>query len=776
MAKVSPNQTNFNAGEISPLLYGRVDVEAYKNALATSLNGLGLVQGPWTRRPGTMICDEVKDSTKATRSVHFEFSTTQAYIIEFGDLYVRFKRDHAPVRETALVITGITQANPAVLTYTGSDPSNGDHMDLAAIVGMTELNGRRVAVANVSGGGNTFELKDLAGNNIDSTAFTAYASDGTASRVYTVTTPYAEAHLFQLKFTQSADTLYITHPSYAPRKLTRTAHAAWTLSTITFLDGPYMAVNSGATTLTPSAATGAGVTLTASAVTGINGDAGFATTDVGRMIRLREGTTWGYVRITGWTSTTVVTVTVVNTLTNTSAKVNWRLGLYSDTTGYPSCVTFYEDRLGFGGATGAPQRIDLSKTADYENFAPTGTDSVVAADNAISATLNSNDVQVIHWMTDDEKGLMIGTTSAEWIVRPSTQTEALSPTNIAAKSSVYHGTANVAPVKAGKATLYAQRAGRKLRELAYVYEVDGFRSPDMTVMAEHVTKASTAATSGIKELAYQQEPQSIVWGPRKDGVLLSFVYERDQKVLGWHRHTLGGYSDAGHTASPVVESVAVIPAPDGTRDELWMVVKRYVNGRTVRYNEYMTKIWERGDAQEDGVYVDSAVTYDGVAVSSVTGLHHLAGETVQVLADGATHPDVTVSALGVAALTRSASVVHIGYAYNSDGMMLRLEAGAADGTAQGKTQRIHSVVFRLHDTLGLKVGRAFDSLRRLSFRKSSDLTATMVPLFSGDLPVDWEGDYSAAEHVCWRLDQPLPGTLLSVMPQLNTQDSGKASR
>jgi hypothetical protein len=768
--KVSPLQSNFNAGEFSPLLYGRVDFDAYKNALAIALNSIPLVQGGITRRPGTYFAAEVKDSTRATRTVRFEFSTTQAYIIEFGNLYVRFYRNSGPVTEIALVITGITQANPAVLTYTGSDPANGDDFDLAAIVGMTELNGRRVRVANVNAGANTFELTDMAGVNINSTAFTAYTSGGTASRVYTITTPYVEANLFQLKFTQSADVLYITHPSYAPRKLTRTAHTSWTLTVITFLDGPYLPTNSTLTTLTPSATGGNGITITASAAVFT------LVTDVGRMVRIKHSSTWGYARITAVASTTSVTADVWSSFGATTASVSWRLGSWSDTTGYPSCSTFFDDRLVFGGATATPQRLDLSKTADYENFAPTATDSTVAADNAISITLNSTDVQVIRWMTDDEKGLMVGTTSAEWIVRPSTQVEALSPTNVSAKSSVYHGSANVAPVKAGKATLYVQRAGRKLRELAYVYEVDGFRSPDMTVLAEHITKGATPALSGIKELAYQQEPQSIVWAVRNDGVLLGFTYERDQKVLGWHRHTLGGYSNAGHTVGALVESAAVIPAADGSRDEVWMVVKRYINGRTVRYVEYMKKIWERNDAQEDGFFVDNGITYDGVAAASVTGAHHLAGETVQVLADGATHVDVVVSANGVVALTRSAAVVQIGYGYNSDGQMLRVNAGAADGTAQGKTQRSHRVVFRLHDSLGLKVGANFNSsgpgaLTRLPFRQSSDLTATMVPLFSGDKDdFTWEGDYSTENYVCWRWDQPLPGTILAVMPQMHTQD------
>lgn len=754
MAKVSPIQNNFNTGELTPLLYGRADLDSYKSALATSLNGIPLVQGAWTRRPGTYFCDEVKDSSKATRVVAFKFSTTQAYILEFGDLYVRFKRNNGPVRLTAQDITGITKANPAVVTYSGSDTyANGDSVDIADVVGMTQVNNRRFTVANVDTGANTFEL-----SGVNSTAYSTYTSGGTVSEVYTVTTPYAEADLAALKFTQSADVLYITHPSYAPRKLTRTAHTAWTLTTITFLDGPYLPTNAGDTYVTPSATTGTGITITAS-------DPIFTlVTDVGRMIRIKHGSTHGYARIVTVVSTTEVTADVVNDFGLADVSASWRLGLYSDTTGYPACSTFYEDRLVFGGCTESPQRLDGSKSGDYENFEPTATDGVVADDNAIAVTLNSDDVQVIRWMKGDERGLLVGTVEGEWVVRPSALNEALSPTNVNAKQSTDRGSANIQAIRAGKSTLFVQKAGRKIREMAYVYEVDGFRSPDMTTFWEHITY------SGIKEIAYQQEPQSLVWAVRNDGVLLGFTYERDQKVLGWHPHKLGGYSDSGQTVFAEVESITVIPAADGTRDEVWMIVKRYINGGVKRYVEYMTKLWERGMDQEDAFYVDCGLTYDGAATSSGVGAYHLAGETVQVLADGATHPDITISATGTWTLTRSASVVQLGYGYRSDGKTLRMDAGAADGTAQGKTQRANNVTFRLHDTLGLEVGPTFDALETISFRTSAGATAEPVPLFSGDKLVPWDGGYTTEMNICWRFEQPLPGTILAVMPQMNTQD------
>ncbi len=768
MPKASPIQNNFNAGEFSPLLYGRTDFDKYQSALKSCINHIPLVQGPVTRRPGSYFAGEVKDSSKSTRLVRFEFSTTQAYIIEFGDLYMRFYRNDGPVLEATKTITDATAANPVVVTSASHGYSDGDDVELADIVGMTELNGRRVRVNNATT--DTFEIQDLAGVDIDGTGFTAYTSGGTAARVYTVTTTYAEADLFQLKFTQSADVLYVAHPDYAPRKISRTAHTSWTVTTIDFKDGPYLLENTTATTLTCSATSGS-ITVTASAVTGINGGSGFLSTDVGRLVRIKtSGAKWGWGEITAVTDTTHVTVSLTEAIGATTATAVWKLGLWSDTTGYPGCVAFYEDRLGWAGSTGAPGRFDFSKTGDYENMATTAydTSATVADDNALSFTLSSSDVQVVRWMQDDEQGLLIGTTSGEWIVRPSSLNEALTPTNVNAKQMTKHGSIDLPAVKTGKASLFVQRSGRKVRELTFVYVDNAYRAPDLTVLAEHITY------SGIKDICFQQEPQSLVWAVLTNGGLISMIYERDQNVVGWAKHTIGGASDASGTAAKV-ESVASIPNSDGTRNELWLIVKRYIDGRTVRYVEFLKPIWERGTDIEDAFFVDCGLTYDGSATDTIGGLWHLVGETVTILADGATHPTKVVSDLGKITLDRDALVAQVGYSYNSDGSTLRNNAGAADGTAQGKTQRKHRLTFRLHDTLGIKVGPTFNEsgaqkLTRQVFRTSADDTDTAVPLFSGDKSVEWEGDYSTEDLVCWRFDQPLPGTVAAIMPQQMTQD------
>lgn len=735
--KASPLKDSFNAGEMSPLMAARVRIDKYANALKTCLNMIPMVQGGVTRRPGTMYVNETKGleeyyadgyatdeyvttASGKARLIPFEFSVTQAYILEVGTQYIRFYKDRGQI-----------QTSGVSAWSTGA----------AYVVG--DL---------VTNGGNTYYCitAHTAGATFAGDSSKWYVQEGT---IYEISTPYSEGDIHNLKFTQSADVLYITHPTYEPRKLTRTGHTAWKLSVIEFIDGPYLSTNTTTTTITPSATTGT-VTLTASAAT-------FVSTDVGRLVRIKHSSTWGYALITAYTSTTVVTATVKSTLGGTGAVTEWRLGVYGTANGYPSCCMFFEDRLFFAGCTAYPQRIDGSQSSLYENFAPTSTAGVVADSNAVAFSLNASDVNVIRWMQDDEKGLLIGTVGGEWMLRPSSQSQALTPTNVTAKRSTAFGSANVQAVRAGRASIYVQRAGRKVRELAYVYEVDGFRSPDMTVLSEHVSEG------GLIYSDYQQEPWSIVWFVRNDGQLIGMTYERDQDVIGWHRHILGGSFGSGDA---VVESVATIPTPDGTADETWLIVKRTIDGTTRRYIEYITPRFD-ADETTDAFFVDCGLTYDSTPATTISGLDHLEGETVTILADGATHPDRTVSG-GSITLARSASVVHIGLAYESDIETLNIEAGAADGTSQGKTKRIHRVALRLYKTLGLKYGHDSSSLDVMTFRTSADAMNNPPALFTGDKSINWNGYYETAGTMYFRQDQPLPFTLLGLFPQLVTQDRG----
>ena len=258
MGRESYLQDSFNAGELSPLLLARTTIQKRGNGLYTCLNWLPLVQGGLTRRPGTSMLKEVKFSDKATRVFAFQYSVTQTYQLEFGAGYIRFFAVHGILTQAGQSITGVTKANPAVLTYSGADTyANDDRVYVTGVVGMTQLNNREFIVKNVNAGLNTFELYERVGGAdvaVNSTGYDTYTSGGTVAEIYEVATAFTEADLANIRVVQSADVLYILHPDFPPQQLVRTSALSWTLSDVALTDGPYDVQNTTATTMTPISA------------------------------------------------------------------------------------------------------------------------------------------------------------------------------------------------------------------------------------------------------------------------------------------------------------------------------------------------------------------------------------------------------------------------------------------------------------------------------------------------------------------------------------------
>ena len=752
MARVAAQLTNFTGGELSPRLDGRNDLTKYASGCKTLENFVVYPHGAAARRPGTTFVAEVANSANKTRLIPFEFSTTQTYMLEFSNLKMRVYKDRGSVLEGDKSISAITKANPAVVTATGHGYSNGDEVVISGVVGMTEVNSKRFLVANKAT--NTFELTDKDGTNINSSTFTTYTSGGVANKVFEITTPYTTAQLFDLKFAQSADVMYITHPEHEVEKLSRTAHTAWTLTDVDFTNGPYMDANITTTTLNPGSHTvGTGVAVVASAVTGINSGSGFLSTDVGRLLQFGDG----YGEITAVADTLNITITIIEDLGSATASANWSLGSFSDTTGHPSCVTFFEQRLVFAGTTSQPQTIFFSKSGDYENM-NANIGGTVADDDAIIYTIASNQVNAIRFMTAT-RTLIIGTAGGEFTVSGGGTDNAITPTNILIKKQSNHGAANVDAIAVGNATLFLQRAKRKIRELAYNFDVDGYIAPDMTILAEHISEG------GLTQMAYQQEPNQVIYAVRGDGELIGLTYQREQQVTAWHRHIFGGVFGAGKA---VCESVAVIPTDD-TEYEVYVIIKRTINGATRRFVEYINNFDFTETDNTTFNFLDSALAYSGSAVTTISGLDHLEGQTVSVLANGATHPDKTVSS-GSITLDRSSTNVKVGLSYSSILQTMRLDAGSQNGTSQGKTKRIYEITIRLYESVGVEVGESLDNMERIPFRTSSDPMDQGIPPFTGDKAVEFRGNYDTDGFIFVRQTQPLPLTILSLYPELQTND------
>ena len=801
MARVSTILTNFRAGELSPKLSGRIDLQKYAEGCDTLDNMVVYPSGGITRRPGSYYAGSSKDGGKI-RLINFEFSDEQAYVLEFGANYIRFFKDGGILTEATKSITAATSANPVVITSAGHGYSNGDRVFIASVGGMTELNNREFTVANKTT--DTFEL-----SGIDGSGFTTYTSGGTCGKIVEVTTTYSVTEIFEINHAQSADVLYLAHKDHEPAKLTRTTATSFTLTDIDFIDGPWLDENVTTTTLYASAATGS-VTVTASADL-------FSSDDVGRYIRFREileiehdewaastsyannatvrfnghvyknstGSTqtsgntapvhlsgtetygsidWeylhdahGHVRITAFTDARNVTATVHedqfgnsrlpdSAVGSGNANTRWSLGAFDGDQKFPRAVAFYEERLYFAGTVGQPQTIFGSVSADFENHTP-GTND----DDAVNITIASDQVNVIKHLLP-ARFLQILTTSAEFTLSGGTGTTPVTPTNVNVLRETTFGSSDIRPLRAGNSTILIQKGTEKVKEITFDLDTDGLLGIDLTVLADHITKG------GLSDMIWQQEPELIIWFVSTAGKLIGLTYDRANGTVGWHEHPLGG--------TATVESITAIPS--GAEDQVYLSVKRTINSATVRHIVFLKTL--NFDTISDAFFVDSGLTYSGSSTDTITGLNHLEGETVQILADGSTHADKTVSG-GSITLDRNATKVHVGYNYTSLVKTLRMEGGADDGVSQGKIKRIHGVTVRFLDTVGAEMGPDANNLDRLPFRDSSMAMDEAVPLFTGDKEISFPSGYDNDAQVVVQQSQPLPMTITAIMRRSNTFDA-----
>lgn len=253
----------------------------------------------------------------------------------------------------------------------------------------------------------------------------------------------------------------------------------------------------------------------------------------------------------------------------------------------------------------------------------------------------------------------------------------------------------------------------------------------------------------------------MLWLVMGDGQLWGLTLDREQEVIAWHRHDLGGF----------VEAVQTIPAPDGSRDDLWLIVRRTVGGASVRYVEYLDRGHDEGDAQADAFFVDSGLTYSGAPATTISGLSHLDGQTVAVLADGGVHRPLVVTS-GRIVLDAPASRVHAGLGFRSVASPMPNDDGAARGTAQGKTKRVANIDVRVYESLGFRVGPSLTKLRSIKFRDASVGFGSPPPLFTGDVRLDFDGDWGPDAPLYFVQDDPFPMTLLAVMPETTTNERG----
>jgi hypothetical protein len=418
----------------------------------------------------------------------------------------------------------------------------------------------------------------------------------------------------------------------------------------------------------------------------------------------------------------------------------------------PTAVAFFRERL----VLAAGRKVWASVVGDYENFALLDPNGEVVADMGISIEVSMGDGSPISWLASADR-LVVGTLGGTYLLGEQTDSEVFGPLNIKLSpvgGSLANGADQVQPVVAGEQIAFISRTGRRL--FGMVGKDTG--SGDLSAMAEHL------GASRFVDLAWQQEPSSVLWVVRQDGLLCGVTLDMASEVVAWHRHPLGG--------THAVRSVACIPSPDGTWTDLWLSVERTIEptsgpSRSFLSIEVLADERQVGTPVEDGVFVDCSLSYDGAPASTFSGLDHLEDALVDVLADGAVTPQRTVIA-GAVGTDAPASKVHVGLGYRSLLQTMRVEAGSEGGTAQSQIKRIHRVTCRFLDVVGALVGPSLDKLDRIAFRRPSMLMNQAIPAQTLDAGIPFPSGYDQDGYICVMQDQPLPMTLLSIVAELQT--------
>ena len=866
---------SLNAGKLTPLIDVRSDTEKYSSGCRELDNMIPLIYGPVTRRPGTKYLANVDDDDVKSRMVAFTYSATIAYKVEFSDQIIN--------------------------VYFGDSAVDTD-----------------------------------------------------------IVSPYLEADLFQLQFKQSADVMWIVHPSYAPRKLSRISATEFSLDTITFKKGPFIERNDiaedddvtikatgygvttatlgaagageftydvvddisslfpvngrfyitnstgndgaytvktsthagGTLTLVPNEAvatsdndgqimvTGGTVTLTASAATFVTGTSGHidalfklthkraktitkgtvtGTGIVGEAIdvqgswtftthgnwdatveiqRMEDGVNWetfrsyvsviiggsgtrnvqksdyerGHIswsdlnnietnapsrlvsrggegtrnitradieednnvqyriyvtdwgsgelnadlivnestqssifKITAVASTVSATATAIVAAPENTVTKRWAEGAWSHIRGWPSAITFFEERIVYGFTNSDQQDIWLSRTGRFENFT-----SGLLDDSAFTITLPTADKG--RWLGSLEV-LAVGTSGGEWRIRSTTVDQTLTPTNFSFKQQTSFGSADIQTIKINEAIIFVDYVARKVREYTWSENKLKYVSPDLTALAENIT------SGGITSLAVQKNPDSIIWFTISNSpYLISMTYEREQNVVAFAEHPLGG--------DGIAESICITPST--SEDIITLTVRRTIDGSTVRFIEEMQpRDWGSTTSAADSFFVDAGVVDTGGDVTIEVA--HLEGEELAVLVDGAVQASKTVSS-GIITIDEAGDRVVAGLSYEYQVSPMRPDVVTQGGTIRGSVMITPEIVLSLFASSGVEYGDGTNQTE-IDFRTIEDYDSP-PDLFTGDTDaLAFDGGFTKDVDIVISGSSPLPCTLRAII--LRTQKTGR---
>lgn len=672
-------QRSFGGGEVTPEFFGRIDDVKYQTGAAKMRNFIALPHGPAANRPGLAFVRSVKTPAKRTRLIPFSYSTTQTYVIELGEGYLRFHTQGATL-----------ESSPGV--------------------------------------------------------------------AYEITNPYAEADLFGIHYVQSADVMTLVHPNYPPKELRRLGALSWTLTDISFapsLSAPVISAVTATQASSPSGLIPYFYKVSAVGTSGVGESLASASeqTDVDNNL-LQTGAfntiTWAAVTgasrynvyrqdngLFGYVGQTDEQTFVDNGITpDLSRTPPEQYDPFPGAGDYPAAVSYYEQRRCFAGTTNKPQTLWMTRPGTESNMSysvPTRDDDAI---NIRVAAREANTIRHIVPLSS----LVLLTSAAEWQVS-SINSDAITPTSISVKPQSYIGANDVQPVIVNNNLLYGAARGGHVRELAFSWQASGYVTGDLSLRAPHLFDGLS-----VVDMAYAKSPQPVCWFVSSNGKLLGLTYVPEQQVGAWHQHDTDG----------AFESIAVVA--EGAEDVLYAVVRRVINGSTVRYVERMAS--RLFDGQEDAFFVDAGATYSGAAATTISGLTWLEGKTVSILADGAVHPRRVVTG-GAITLDNPASVVQVGLPYQSDLQTLPLAMQIDGAFGQGRYKNVNKAWLRVYRSSGIFVGPTETELTEAKQRTTEDY-GTPPALKSEEIEVMISPAWADSGQVYVRQSDPLPLTIVSM--------------
>lgn len=802
MADLRAYQPAFTAGELSPALWARVDLSKYATGLKTAKNLFIHPHGGASNRSGLEFVRKVKDSTKKTITIPFQFNTEQSYTLEFGNLYFRVFRDGGVILSGAVpyeVVTPYLESQVGQLVFAQEadvmyivHPSHGvrklsrladDNWTLTSVAFAPTIS------APTGVGGTPFFVRrigSLANISYRVTAVSAGGAESAAAAAVTALVQYdkEDGRIIRLSWNAMAGAaLYRVYRSdNLIGVLIETTETTADISQTNYT-GDGTAVPTSGAVGAPATPTGVAVVVLygkdinykVSAISATTGEESLPSSSHALRNDLsfdgnRNELTW--TAVAGASAYLVykeqngvygyIGRTETNIFTDDNIAPDLSNGPQSGTNPfngagkYPRCVTFIEQRLGFAGSNDEPQAVWLSQSTNYENF---GKSSPAKASDAVTFRIRARQVNEIRSMLPI-RGLMLLTSGAEWIVSGGSNSDAITPSAIKIDSQGFRGCAEVQPVVVGNTVLFAQGRGGVVRDFSYEFTDDAFVGRDLTILARHLFE-----NKNIVAWAYAQAPYSIVWVVMDDGSLVSLTYLKEHEIWAWTHHESGPGDDA------FFEHVSVVS--EGNEDVPYFVVKRTINGVSERYIERMhTRVMED---VTDAFFVDCGLTYEGAPATIITGLDHLEGEEVVALSDGNVVRGLTVGAvtggIGVT-LPNAGSIVHVGLPMEASLQTLDLDFGQVKGlgTVQGRKISVSELTLRVEATRGIFIGpRDGDrSSRHLVEYKqrSTEAWNEAIGLYTGDIAITPQWDWTAGGDMFVKQFDPLPMTILALMPDV----------